>query len=184
MLAPAAVWASIATTLPIGELIAIGDDIVGDRRGAALAELHDLASAIRRGMPGAAALRHALPRIRIGSRSRPESLSRVLFVEGGIPEPELNYWLPDLGVFLDIAWPGARFGYEYQGGHHVGAAQHAADVERQERIHDVDWLLMEATKFDLFDRALPTMERVRSRLESRGLPTRRIHPPIWALPRR
>jgi hypothetical protein len=123
---------------------------------------------------------HGSPR----PRSRPESLSRVLFVTSGIPEPVINHLIPELGVFLDLAWLEARFGYEYQGGHHVGAEQHASDVRRQERVHDVDWLLMEATKFDLFDQPYPTVARVRARLESRGMATRRTNPPIWAIPRR
>lgn len=89
-----------------------------------------------------------------------------------------------LGVYLDLAWPFARFGYEYQGGHHVVPEQHAADVRRQERVHDIDWLLMEGTKYDLFDAPLETVARVRSRLEARGMRTRHTNPPIWALPRR
>lgn len=184
VLGPAATWASLARHLGCLDLIAVGDHIVGDGRTPGLASREDLRAAILRHTPGSVVLRRAFRHIRVGSRSRPETLSRVLFVESGIPEPELNFWIPELGVSLDLAWPGGRFGYEYQGGHHVSATRHAADVERQERVHDLDWLLMEATKFDLFDRALPTVERVRSRLEARGVATRRIHPPIWALPRR
>jgi hypothetical protein len=184
VLAPAATWASLSRDLGCLDLIAVGDDIVGDRRGRSLATLDELRTAIIPRSPGAATLARALRYIRVGSRSRPETLSRVLFVTSGIPEPELNYWIPELGVYLDLAWPAARFGYEYQGGHHVDSVRHAADIERQERVHDVDWLLMEATKFDLFDRAVPTVERVRSRLAGRGILTRRVDPPIWAWPRR
>lgn len=184
VLSPAATWASLSTVMGIGDLIAAGDDLVGDRRGYALAELDELLTIADRRERGAPRLRVAAARIRVGSRSRPESLSRVLLAECGIPEPELNFFIPELGVLLDLAWPQARFGYEYQGGHHVDAEQHAADVRRQERVHDIDWLLMEATKYDLFDAPRATVERVRSRLESRGVRTRRTNPPIWALPRR
>jgi hypothetical protein len=184
VLSPAATWASLAPALGIGDLIAAGDDLVGDRRGHALSGLGDLLQVADRRALGAPLLRVAAARIRVGSRSRPESLSRVLFVESGLPEPELNLFIPELGVYLDLAWRPARFGYEYQGGHHVDAEQHAADIRRQERVHDIDWLLMEATKYDLFDASLATVARVRSRLESRGVRTRRTNPPIWALPRR
>jgi hypothetical protein len=184
VLSPAATWASLGTAIGIGDLIAVGDDVVGDRRGYPLAERGDLQSIAKRRGRGAPRLRVAATRVRVGSRSRPESLSRVLLVESGIPEPELNFLLPELGVYLDLAWPSARLGYEYQGGHHVDAVQHAADVRRQERVHDIDWLLMEATKFDLFDAPLATVARTRARLESRGVRTRRTNPPIWALPRR
>jgi hypothetical protein len=184
VLSPAATWASLAPALGIGDLIAAGDDLVGDRRGHALSGLGDLLQVADRRALGAPLLRVAAARIRVGSRSRPESLSRGLFVESGLPEPELNLFIPELGVYLDLAWRPARFGYEYQGGHHVDAEQHAADIRRQERVHDIDWLLMEATKYDLFDASLATVARVRSRLESRGVRTRRTNPPIWALPRR
>lgn len=184
VLSPAATWASLSTALGVGDLIAAGDDVVGDRRGYALAEPLELLAVAGRRERGAPRLRVAAPRVRVGSRSRPESLSRVLFVECGIPEPQLNFFIPELGVYLDLAWPDARFGYEYQGGHHVDAEQHAADVRRQERVHDIEWLLMEATKYDLFDAPLATVERARSRLESRGVRTRRTNPPIWAYPRR
>jgi hypothetical protein len=184
VLSPAATWASLATAIGIGDLIAAGDDVVGDRRGYQLAGLDDVLATADRRARGVPRLRVAAPRIRLGSRSRPETLSRVLFVECGIPEPELNFFIPEVGVYLDLAWRGARFGYEYQGGHHVDAQQHSADVRRQERVHDIGWLLMEATKYDLFDAPLATVARVRSRLESRGVRTRHTNPPVWALPRR
>jgi len=181
---PEATWASLATVIGIADLIAAGDDLVGDRRGHSLVEIGQLLSIAGRRVIGAPNLRIAAPRIRVGSRSRPETLSRVLFVESGIPEPQLNLPIPELGVYLDLAWEDARFGYEYQGGHHAGVEQHAADIRRQERVHDVEWLLMEATKYDLFDTPLATVQRVRSRLESRGVRARSTNPPKWALPRR
>jgi|GEM_PF-1500979 len=184
VLSPVATWASLARWVGLADLIAAGDDIVGLRRGHPLASLDELAAVAARRERGSPLLRAAVRRVRVGSRSRPESLSRVLFGESGIPEPELNHLIPELGVFLDLAWPEARFGYEYQGGHHVDAAQHAADVRRQERVHDGHWLLMEATKYDLFDAPLATVARVRARLESRGTATRGTNPPMWALPRR
>jgi len=184
VLSPVATWASLARYLGVGDLVAAGDFLLGAERRAALAEVDELRAVASRRERGAPRLRVAVGHVRVGSRSRPESLSRVLFVESGLPEPSLNHALPELGVFIDLAWEAARFGYEYQGGHHLDAAQHAADVRRQERIHDVGWLLMEATKFDLFDAPLMTVGRVRSRLESRGVRTRRINPPTWAFPRR
>jgi hypothetical protein len=184
VLRPAATWASLARILGIADLVAAGDHLIGASGREPVLDFDDLVTAAASRERGSPLLRAATRRIRWGSRSRPESLSRVLFVESGIPEPEINHHLPELGVFLDLAWAGARFGYEYQGGHHVSAAQHAADVRRQERVHDIGWLLMEATKYDLFDAPLATVARVRSRLESRGLRTLRINPPMWALPRR
>lgn len=184
VLSPAATWASLGPGLQLNDLIAAGDDIVGGRRGFALASIDDLRAAIRPRMKGSPQLIAALRRVRTGSRSRPESLARVLFTECGIPEPESNYAIPELGVVIDHAWPQARLGHEYQGGHHVDAVQHASDVRRQERIHDREWLLMETTKYDLFDTPLGTVRRLHSRLASRGVRVRLTDPPKWALPRR
>jgi len=184
VLAPADAWASLASELGVGELIAIGDYLVDPRHGLPRTGIDALAAVAARRRPGAPSLRRALPRIRLGSRSRTESLVRVLLTESGVPEPSLNHPLPEAGVFLDLAWPAAKFGLEYQGGHHVSPEQHAADIRRQERVHDRGWLLMEITKFDLFDRPRAMVERVRSRLAERGIPSRAVHPPIWALPQR
>lgn len=184
VLSPAATWGALARFLTIGDLIAAGDHLVGARGRDPLADENDLLAVAGLRALASPKLRVAAVRVRRGSGSRPESLSRVLFVESGIPEPSLNYALPQLGVYLDLAWEAARFGYEYQGGHHVDAAQHAADIRRQERVHDEAWLLMEATKVDLFDAPRDTVARVRARLESRGVRTRQTNPPIWAIPRR
>ena len=184
VLSPVATWASLARYLGVGDLIAAGDYLVGAHRRDALTSLDELLAVAERRERGAPRLRVAARRVRVGSQSRPESLSRVLFVASGIPEPTLNHPIPELGVFIDLAWEAARFGYEYQGSHHIAAAQHAADVRRQERVHDIDWLLMEATKYDLFDSPMDTVGRVASRLESRGVRIRRTNPPVWAVPRR
>lgn len=183
VLAPTETWASLAGTVDIGELIVLGDHLVGDGREPGLVTLEALAEISQLRMRGAPLLRKAAPRVRIGSRSRPESWSRILLVESGIPEPCLNHYLAELGVYLDLAWPDARFGYEYQGGHHDDPVQRAADIVRQERVHDIGWMLMEVTKNQLFRTPEATVERVRARLAARGVESARTNPPIWAVPR-
>lgn len=184
VLDPASTWASLATCLDVPDLVAAGDYLLGSLRGAPLAGPDDLAAAIVSRSPGAARLRVAMPRLRDRSLSRPESLLRVLLTAAGLPEPELNHPIAEVGVMIDIAWPSAMFGIEYQGDHHREPAQFGADVRRQERVHDVGWLLMGVTRYDLFDAPRELVARTRARLVERGLRSRVVHPPKWALPRR
>lgn len=182
VLSPLETWASLGPVLGVADLVALGDHLLRDDLWPGLADPAALAAVASRRRIGSPRLRRAVPWIRAGSASRPESLCRVLLMASGIPEPELNYGVPGLRFAIDLAWPAARFGLEYQGGHHV--EQWDADIHRQELIHDEGWLLMEATKADLFDSPSALVDRVRRRLEERGMRVRRTNPPIWALPRR
>lgn len=184
VLDPAATWASLSTALGVADLIAAGDHLLSTVRGHPLARSEQLADAIVPRSPGAARLRAALPRLREGSLSRPESLLRVLLSAAGLPEPSLNHSIPELGVLVDLAWPNARFGIEYQGDHHREPRQFGADIRRQELVHDTGWLLMAVTRFDLFDASLELVARARARLADRGVRSRVVHPPMWAMPRR
>lgn len=43
---------------------------------------------------------------------------------------------------------------------------------------------MAVTRFDLFDASLELVARARARLADRGVRSRVVHPPMWAMPRR
>lgn len=186
VLAPPEVWLTLAELLAVPDLVAVGDAFVGSPDRPAVCSLADLADvlAAHPRARGRAVLRAALPFIRIGAASRPESLLRVLLCCAGFPDPVLNHRIPGLPYLVDLAWPEFRFGMEYDGGHHRTAEQFASDVSRQEIIHDSEWLLMRVQKEDLFDDALGVVARARRRLAGRGLvvPARAVPP--WAIPRR
>lgn len=184
VLGPVATWASLGASLGVLDLVAVGDHLLGDAHRPALATVEELTEVARRRTRGAPRLRRAVPWMRFGSASRPETLSRVLLTAGGIPDPDLNCAIPGTWFTVDLAWPAARFGIEYQGHHHDSAAQRAADIRRQELIHDEGWLLMEVTRVDLFDAPLAMLDRVARRLSERGMHVAPTNPPIWALPRR
>lgn len=177
-------WMSLARSLAWNDLVAAGDTLISEVNGVPLINRSDLGAVAERSVPGAITARRALPYLDERSLSRPESLLRVLLTSAGLPRPCANWMLQSPRAMIDLAWPDIRFGIEYQGDHHRGREQYRADVARQEAVHDEGWLLMSVTAEDLFDHPGELVARARSRLESRGVSSRRIHPSKWAFPRR
>lgn len=165
---PATTWTLLGSTLrhPY-DLIAVGDAIVSPVRVAgphgrivreALASLADVSRAVeavtkRRGI---VAVRDALPRVRSGVRSRTESWTRLILVNAGLPEPELNHDVYDDAGFvgcIDLAYPARRVGVEYEGDQHrTDAAQWQRDIERYERFAAAGWRMVRAARDMLFGR--------------------------------
>jgi hypothetical protein len=173
VLDPAATWASAARTLSVPDLVAIGDALVSPIGGrAALCSIDELRAELesRAGRPGTPRARRAIGFVQVGALSRPESLVRFLLLAGGVPPPELNVPLGAARAVIDLAWSEYRFGLEYDGEYHRSASQFAADIRRQELVHDHGWLLMRITKSDLFGDPRGVVRRVRRRLAARGAP--------------
>lgn len=186
VLSPVHTWVSLSRVLALGDLVAAADFLLTPSFGStapALATLDDLHDVLRgsraSGMP---LLRQAAGLAQCGPLSRPESLSRVLFVSAGIPSPVANFRVSPL-ITLDEAWESVRFGFEYLGDQHRSPAQFARDVRRRELITEHGWDILEATKDDLFAHPHQLVARLRSRLSERGLPLRPVHPSKFVLPR-
>lgn len=175
---PADTWCSLAELLDVPDLVAVADYLLAASadRGRPLATRPELEQAVdrRRGMRGVRSLRVALRASRSRSWSRTESLTRQVLVSAGIPEPELNLAvdLASRRVFLDLAWPSARFAIEYDGDVHRDRQRFVDDVERQEQIQDERWSVMRMTRADLFDRPQELVRRVAARLAEHGVSTR------------
>lgn len=186
VLSPVHTWMSLARVLSLGDLVAAADFLLTPAFGssvpalATIDALNDVLRAAR--VPGAPLLRQAARLAQRGPLSRPESLSRVLFVSAGIPAPVANFRLSPL-ITLDEAWESVRFGFEYLGDQHRSPAQFARDVRRRELIAEHGWDILEATKDDLFAHPHQLVARLRSRLSERGLPLRPVHPSKFVLPR-
>jgi hypothetical protein len=187
VLSPADTWASLAAHLGLADLVAAGDFLAtprfGSRRAAAvsLEELDEVAR--RRRFRGVTVAREAAALVRIGPLSRPESLSRVLAISGGLPEPECNVAISPLVTF-DLAWPRWRLGYDYHGSSHRSPTQHAKDVSRSDLARRSGWESMQAAATDLFDAPFELLGRMRSRLAERGAPVGRLDVRKVALARR
>jgi hypothetical protein len=177
VLSPADTWASLASVLDLADLVAAGDALVTPAFASshpAPAVVEDLIDVVRRRrIRGAKLARRAAGLVRVGALSRPESLSRILAVTGGVPEPTCNVRVSPLLTF-DLAWPQWRLGFDYHGSSHRSATQHARDVARADLARQLGWGSMQASATDLFDSPYDLLGRLRSRLTERGAPIGRL----------
>lgn len=175
---PASAWAMMgAIVRDEYDLVAIGDAVVREAlfRGdpPPLTTLDHLASAIASGRRiGGPALRRALVRVRTRSASRMETRSRLILIDGGMPEPELNYFVRDprgrVVACVDLAYPERRVAVEYEGEHHLtDPRQWARDIARYEMLGELGWIVIRATKADVFDGRAAFVRRVERALRRR-----------------
>ena len=144
--------------LPLTDLVALGDYFVRvyrpgygrrDVGRSPLATISQLVETVDLGRwVGAARLRHALRLVREDSWSPRESKTRVEFLLGGLPEPELNVDVfGDDGQFLaclDMVYRQFKVGVEYHGGLH--SERYAEDIERLEALRACGWEIVQVTK--------------------------------------
>jgi hypothetical protein len=176
---PSTTWAQLASVLrdPY-DLVAAGDAVVREPMFAgdppALATVQQLAVSVAAGRrAGVNALRTALPRVRSRSASRPESRCRLLIIDAGMPEPELNWNVYDdfggLVACVDLAYPELKIAIEYEGEHHLkDPGQWAKDIDRYERLARLGWYVVRVTKEALFTDPQSVVRRVRSAIAQRA----------------
>jgi hypothetical protein len=120
---------------------------------------------------GVARLRLALPRVRGGSASRPETWARLVLVDAGLPEPELDIDVyDDHGSFIgcvDLAYRHRRIAIEYEGDQHrTDPAQWQRDIEKHQMLADVGWRVVRVGRRQLFTETAAYVRRVRRLLAS------------------
>lgn len=163
-------WAQLAGSMPLGSLIALGDAIItAVSRRPALAKGRD-AHAVHRDLlaftgalsrfNGKAACERAAIAIRPNVDSLQETECRLMLLSHGLPEPTINYTVPDMtfrsgaAMTLDLAWPERRVALEYDGDHHrTEKAQWRRDQEKRDRLRNAEWIVMTATGSTLTDEA-------------------------------
>ncbi|WP_159606317.1 endonuclease domain-containing protein [Agromyces humi] len=175
-------FALLGGMLELDDVIVAGDYLVTGEapRGGAPAPttmqaLRDSVARHGRGR-GVRTLRAALDEIRFGSLSPRETLTRLLIVRSGLPEPELNHPVfDDMGTLLalvDLAYPKRRVGIEYEGDGHREKRRFRADILRRERLEDLGWTIVRLTSDDISPdpprRVAETLARIESRLRMRG----------------
>ncbi|WP_162621959.1 hypothetical protein [Microbacterium suaedae] len=151
---PATTWASLAPYLGEYDMVAASDyllriprspgglvQLTRTRAFASRADLEQILAANRwRGGP---LLRRALNRARTGASSRPETWTRLIIVDGGLPEPELDLDIFDeSGDFVacaDLAYPHLRLAIEYDGAVHRERDRFLHDIDRTTRLHEAGW---------------------------------------------
>ena len=115
-------WCQAAAILSREDLVAAGDAlltgprIAGVRRPGATTpqRLAEVAGELQ-GSPGSGKVAWALPRLRIGVDSRPETLLRLLCVRARLPEPFVDHAIPVAGglvLHADLAYVDARIVFD------------------------------------------------------------------------
>ncbi|MGD7733475.1 hypothetical protein ACQCX5_11015 [Propionibacteriaceae bacterium G57] len=111
-------WVDLAESLALDDLVTAGDWLL---RPKSALTADDLRAGLRGGGRGVRRAREALGLIRPGSASVSETLTRLLLVRAGLPEPELNVDLVTESGWVatvDFYWRGWRFAMDYDGRHH------------------------------------------------------------------
>lgn len=163
---PAWTWVDLAEEIRLEDLVAAGDALLrrpdAPARNGGLALPDPLSSVAeiervvtrRRGTRGIRLAREALPLLRSGADSAPESRLRLLIVQAGLPEPEVNRWITDDdGRRIsrpDLQYRELRIAMEYEGEHHLtDPAQWTRDIERDDRLRALGWRILRFTKVHL-----------------------------------
>lgn len=178
---PETTWCQLAVFLSKEDLVAAGDYLVSGTRLTGGARTEPLSSILllkaavkrRRGGRGATKLAWAISHLRIGVDSRPESLTRLLLVAAGIPEPAINApTLVDGGrltLHADLTWEQWKVVLEYEGDdHRTNARTFRNDIERRELFESAGRRYIRVTADDLFVRPEVFTARVKRILRERG----------------
>jgi very-short-patch-repair endonuclease len=85
-----------------------------------------------------------------------ETRLRLVLVLGGLPRPQAQWPVQDEHArtvrWLDLAYPDARIGVEYDGAVHTGPEAVLRDIARHTALLDQGWQVFRYTKHDVRDR--------------------------------
>lgn len=106
------------------------------------------------------------------AESAMETRCRLSLVLRGLPRPELQYQVRDeLGdhvAWLDMAYPSARAGVEFDGEHHQEASVFRADLARHNRLAALGWTVLRASAADVLRNPDRFAAQVRAVLRQRA----------------
>ncbi|SFR98586.1 hypothetical protein SAMN04487783_0245 [Agrococcus baldri] len=140
--------------------------------GAACMTRAELDDFLRRcaGLSGVVALRAAAADARAGAESRFETITRLLIVEAGLPEPVVHPSVVVDGIELhpDLGYPELKIAIEYEGDGHRDEQRWGQDIDRYARLEAAGWIIVRITKADLPRRGARLVERVATALARRG----------------
>ncbi|MFE4833042.1 hypothetical protein ACFRAU_00010 [Arthrobacter sp. NPDC056691] len=177
---PARTWLDLASQLSLEELVVAGDSLVCShgsdfpRPREPKCTVEDLHAMVARhpGIRGVRKARAAVELIRVGSDSQPETRMRLAIVNGGLPEPVLNFVLRNVYgapvLWPDAAYPAQRVALQYEGAHHNAADQYLRDIRRADIAAEYGWLEVRVSRFHLTGDRPAVVSKVRAALESRG----------------
>ncbi|HHW84344.1 MAG TPA: hypothetical protein GX743_11150 [Actinomycetales bacterium] len=172
---PERIWLEIGQIFDVENLVVLGDHLVRhprpglEARHEPYTSIHRLREVMDRypNTRGARRLREALPLIRVGADSRPETLCRLALVRAGLPEPELQIPLhPDdpYSYSADLGYKHARLAIQYDGAHHFSEAGMQRLARRDAAFVSEGWTVFTATGADLHEGFATLVAQVRARL--------------------
>ena len=170
---PVEVWCQLAAMLTLGELVIAGDGLMRRRHPLCQHEALMAAAARAAGRPGVRKLRDAAERVRPRTDSAMETVLRRAIVDAGLPEPSVNFAIPDRSGRViasgDLVLTTARLVVEYDGEHHWSEArQFQTDVDRLYRIESLGWRVIRITKEHMRHGAEEALARIRRGLRTSG----------------
>ena len=168
-------WLDLASLLRLGQedsLVVAGDHLVKHPwvKGGRLEPVStpgDLERAFRRvgRFKGVRLARAALPRIRVGADSPTETLVRLMLVDEGLPEPELQVHATALDADpypADLGFREAKIALQYDGEHHRTSEQQLIDARRDAWFERHGWIVIRITVEDLRDDLRDVIRQVRA----------------------
>ncbi|WP_402467141.1 DUF559 domain-containing protein [Isoptericola aurantiacus] len=138
------------------DVVVLGDAMMRRRRSfTTVAGLTDLSRRTRK-VKGIAQVRAQIPRMRPGTDSSPETVTRLGLVAGGLPCPQVNQVVTDPeGRYVkrvDLVYRAERVAIEYDGDQHrTDRAQWREDVRARRRLEELGWIVIVVVGDDLRD---------------------------------
>lgn len=148
---PGRTFVDMAALVPPDELVVIGDHLL--RRAGGLDALVEGLER-ERGQRHVVRARRALPLLRVGVDSPPETRLRLRIVRFGLPEPEVNITVRDrAGGWLgraELGYRKERVLIQYEGDiHRTDRRRWRKDIARDESYRDEGWAVLRATADDV-----------------------------------
>jgi hypothetical protein len=118
-------------------------------------------------------LRATLKLVDGGAESPYESLTRVVLLQAGFPQPETQIEVRDefgeVFARIDMGWAQWKVGVDFEGAHHwTDPKQRSWDVERYARLPELGWIDVRVTSGMLHNRRRTFLDRVGTALMARG----------------
>jgi hypothetical protein len=134
-----------------------------DRRGMLAA------AGAQAGRRGIVHVRELIPLAAAEAESPMESEARLMMIDGGLPNPELQFEVIDRDGRrwrLDFAWPDKKFAVEYDGfDFHADPEALRRDRQKRAALHELDWTVMSIVSDDVRRRSWDTVRRIEFELE-------------------
>jgi hypothetical protein len=170
-------WLDMARTLPLRDLICMGDQLVripreefeGRNRPYDTVEGLRLLVGRHPNLQGIVRAREALELMRVGSDSAPESLLRLAMADAGLPEPALQLPLrvgDAVSPTADLGYRHRRIAIQYDGARHLLDAQVLSDRRRDKAFESAGWTVLVFDRTDLADDFEQAVGRIRRELRT------------------